>query len=176
MDLAESIVLHITAAVSLGALMMGFLSYRLEQKNRGNALRELVYAKQLDFYLEFNRIGALIEDKCVLFSSDDDKHDFLKEFDELGEELDLFFSKNEILVAENLYTPISDFVKAIHRTSIKLETLNSTQIENELTEISKKFTEVLFEIMDGLSIDELSIENDNVTERLRQRTERIQIK
>ena len=69
-------------------------------------MRELVYARQFEFYLEFNRLVELIDDSfCNCRASIKNKRNIdqiLGVIENRIDELDLHLGKNEMLITDGL--------------------------------------------------------------------------
>lgn len=169
MSAIESIVLYITAGVSLGGLTISILAYRLEISNRRNSMREVVYVKQFEFYLEFNRLTASIDDvffECYHLINDKKPTVSVAErLEKRIDKLDNHFSSHEILVTDVLYLRMNDYIKRSYDNLKMIKDNNSSLDKKSLDDVIKASTELHIEIMDCCGIEELSKENTDVAKR-----------
>ncbi len=170
---AETIVLYFTAASSLGGLIIG---YRLELHNRRNSMRELVYAKQFEFYLEFNRLTASIDDvffECQNLINDKKPTVSIAErLEKRIDKLDNHFSAHEILVTDALFEMMNNYIKQSY-VILKMIKENNSSLDKKVVDvILTGSTELHIEVMDCCGIEKLSKENTNLANRSKSKIER----
>lgn len=170
MTLGESIVLYITAAISVLGLVLSIVQLRLEILNRRNALRENLFNRQFDCYLELmNKIVLAEREYRRLINQKINGISELDKLDLLIDGVDFYFTENEFLFPDQMHKITNQFIIDLHNFYKLICSKNTLSITyKEAKDMSKKFVYFQINISKELGIETLSQENRNLARSKRQ--------
>lgn len=146
-------------AVTVSVILSAF-SVLISLKNRRNALREKVFEKQFDMYMEFSEKAALID---TLLTNLNTKYSNNKEttqhlFNQI-QGVDHILTKSEIIIPDDLYKSFNEFMNYCNDRIIQIMEKPEEFLNNEKKEFIKRIFDFEMEIRDYIAIDKLSEEN-----------------
>ncbi len=161
----QNIVLILTAAISVISLGVGLLNFLLNVKNRRNSIREKVFEKQLEFFLELNGIMSEIMSQShalwnpKIESTDED----ITAFDENIDLLDDKVSKNSLIIPDELDSNFTVLINFVNEYLSDYYKGDSDFTEEKHEKITLTIIDINIDIEDYLAIDNLSNENMKIS-------------
>lgn len=152
--------LVVTALISFSGLILGIQNMRVSFKNRRNSLREKVFEEQLNFFLDINKMNALITEQAYnLASPNFDSSSTLNELEKLIDKFNILFEGSEILVPPTLYSHFDDFINYINQVLKEYDKDESSYTKEKLTKITRLIIDINDGMKDYLGLEKLSDEN-----------------
>lgn len=149
-----------TALISISGLILGIQNMRISFKNRRNALREKVFEEQLIFFLEINKMNALITEQAYnLASPNFDSSSTLNELEKLIDKFNILFEGCEILVPPTLYSYFDSFINHINQVLKDYYKDESSYTKEKRTETTRLIIDINDGMKDYLGLEKLSDEN-----------------
>lgn len=157
----QNIILIVTALVSIISLSLGVMNFFLNVKNRRNSIREKIFSKQLDLFLELNSLlGAIMDRSHSLWHPKTmNKEEVVDELDNLTDKLDEKIAKNDIIIPDELDNNFTVLLNYLNNSLKEYYEDNSSYCEEKKKHISDAIIDIYIDIEDYMSIDNLSKEN-----------------
>lgn len=145
--------------ITLTALL-GIYNLWINIKSQRKSQRELIFNKQIEFFMQLQSIIAEFEDNVIDFN---ESHSDIKVTREkiykLSNEIDLLITKNELIIPDDLFSEISKYSIDCHKLS-SLSYGEPFKINKEIKNVMmKKNVSLLDDIREYIGIERLSEEN-----------------
>lgn len=157
----QNLILIVTALVSIIGLCLGLMNFFLNVKNRRNSIREKIFSKQLDLFLELNGLlGAIMDNSHFLWHPKiRNKEDVVDELDNLTDQLDEKITHNEIIIPDELNSNFTVLLNYLNNSLREYYEDDLSFTEEKKTLITATIIDIYIDIEDYMSIDNLSKEN-----------------
>lgn len=161
----QNIILILTAIVSVVSLSLGIMNFSINVKNRRNSIREKVFDKQLELFLEFNSLMGDIMDKSnsLWHPKIKNNDEISDELDDLVDELDEKLYRNDIIIPDELDSNFTVLLNLLNNSlSGYYQDKNSFTVETR-NKINSAIIDIYFDIEDYMAIENLSKENMRIS-------------